>query len=70
MLNKIKSLFGGGPTEPCKTCEGSGQAVCHHCGGSGLLSIPNRTVDCHYCNKGGRISCPACHGKGQVRVKH
>lgn len=69
MLRKIKGLFGGGSRReriPCPTCEGTGQATCLRCGGSGLLSIPNQTLDCPECGKTGKLPCPACRGTGQV----
>lgn len=70
--------------EPCKTCSGSGAKpgtspnTCHHCHGTGQLSVEqntpfgkivNRRV-CHHCQGTGQIivdKCQTCHGSGKVK---
>jgi DnaJ-class molecular chaperone len=70
MLRKIKGLFGGAKSQrekvPCPACEGTGQAICHRCGGSGLLSIPNQTLGCPECGKTGKLPCRNCGGTGHI----
>jgi glutaredoxin domain-containing cysteine-rich protein 1 len=60
-------LFGGKRERiTCQQCGGAKTVPCFHCGGSGMLSIPNRSEPCHHCNQTGKEVCPNCKGTGVV----
>ena len=55
----------------CKSCEGSGKALCPQCKGKGRIpgGAWSESTACEHCAGAGYVgACPACQGTGGLTV--